>query len=146
MVRFLSLAFALSIAASAAAVRADVAPTIVLPNQGTYAQAPAPYPAGVTMAVLAGNPASAGEYTVRLKVPANVKFPPHAHADTENVTVISGTLWVGVGSTFDAAKTMPLPAGSFVSVPAGLAHFAMTKDDTVIQITGMGPASTTLEK
>jgi quercetin dioxygenase-like cupin family protein len=134
-----------AIVAAASVVRAADAPTIVLPDQGTYAQAPAPFPAGVMVAVLTGDPSKAGSlYTVRLKVPANVKIPPHTHGDIENVTVISGTLLVGVGTTFDVAKMMPLPAGSFVSIPAGTPHFAMAKDDAVLQVSGMGPGSMTL--
>ncbi len=132
---------------AAIVARAADAPTIVLPGQGTYAQAPNPYPAGAMMAVLAGDPTKAGAmYTARLKLPANVKIAPHIHSDTENVTVISGTLLVGLGTTFDAAKMMPLPAGSFVSIPANTPHFAMAKDDVVLQVSGVGPASMTLVK
>jgi quercetin dioxygenase-like cupin family protein len=133
------------IVSAATVARAGDAPTIVLPGQGTYAQAPAPYPAGAMLAVLVGDPSKAGSmYTVRLKVPANVKIAPHTHSDTENVTVVSGTLLVGLGTAFDAAHMMPLPAGSFVSIPANTPHFAMAKDDVVLQVSGMGPASMTL--
>ena len=135
----------LVIVGAAAIARAADAPTIVLPGQGTYAQAPNPYPAGVMAAVLVGDPMKAGSlYTVRLKLPANAKIPPHTHGDTENVTVISGTVLVGLGTTFDASKMMPLPAGSFVSIPANTPHYAMAKDDVVLQVSGMGPGSMTL--
>jgi quercetin dioxygenase-like cupin family protein len=144
--RFSALWISVLVIVSAAAIaRAADAPTIVLPGQGTYAQAPNPYPAGTMAAVLAGDPMKAGSmYTVRLKLPANAKIPPHTHGDTENVTVISGTLMVGLGKTFDASKMMPLPAGSFVSIPANTPHFAMAKDDVVLQVSGMGPGSMTL--
>lgn len=135
----------LVIVGAAAIARAADAPTIVLPGQGTYAQAPNPYPAGVMAAVLAGDPMKAGSlYTVRLKLLANAKIPPHTHGDTENVTVISGTVLVGLGPKFDASKMMPLPAGSFVSIPANTPHYAMAKDDVVLQVSGMGPGSMTL--
>lgn len=144
--RFSAVWIAVFVIVSAATVaRAGDAPIIVLPDQGSYAQAPSPFPAGVMMAVLAGDPTKAGSvYTARLKLPAGAKIAPHVHSDTENVTVISGTALVGLGKTFDAAHMTSLPAGSFVSIPANTPHFAMAKDDVVLQVTGMGPASMTL--
>lgn len=98
---------------------------------------------GVDVAVLSGDPSKPGPYVLRLRIPANTKLPPHFHGDTENVTVISGALWVGLGDTFDESKMKELGPGSFVSVPSNVHHFAMTKADTVIQIHGMGPSSMT---
>lgn len=96
---------------------------------------------GVDVAVLMGDPAKPGPYVLRLRIPANTNLPPHYHGDIENVTVISGALWVGLGDKFDASKMKELGPGSFVSVPANLHHFAMTKAETVIQIHGVGPSS-----
>src|SRR5271165_5515667 len=117
-------------------------PTIVLADQAKYAAAPAPWPAGAMMAVLSGDPAKAGsQYTVRLKLPDGGKIGVHTHGDIENVSVLSGTLMVGVGTTFDASKMLALTPGSYVSIPAGLPHFAMAKGATLLQINGVGPAS-----
>jgi quercetin dioxygenase-like cupin family protein len=143
----LALAFGLFIAYATFGTRAADAPTIVTPGQEQFSQAPAPFPAGVMMAVLSGNPTQAGsEYTVRVKLPAGTKLPPHTHTDSENVTVLMGSLMVGLGTTFDAAQMKALPPGSFVSVPARLPHYAMAQGDTVIQISGIGPATMTLVK
>lgn len=137
----------LSIISSVLIVRAADAPTIVLPNQAKFAPAPAPYPAGAMMAVMSGDPSKAGsEYTARLMLPDGLKIAPHTHGDTENVTVLSGTAMVGVGTTFDTSHMVTLPPGSFVSIPAGTPHYAMAKGDTVLQVTGIGPASMTLAK
>ena len=122
-------------------------PTIVLPGQEHYVAAPAPFPNGVMVAVLAGDPTKPGEaYTVRLKVPDGVSIPVHTHGGTENVYIVSGTLMVGLGSTFDASKIMALNAGAFASVPANLPHYAMAKGATVLDISGVGPESTVLAK
>lgn len=95
---------------------------------------------GAQVAVLAGNPATSGSlYIVRVKVPAGAVFGAHYHNETESVTVVSGTLWVGVGDKVNKAKVIPLTAGSFVQVPAKLHHYALTKTTTVIDITGIGP-------
>ncbi|MBV9269578.1 MAG: cupin domain-containing protein, partial [Candidatus Eremiobacteraeota bacterium] len=63
------------------------------------------------MAVLTGDPTKPGPYVIRLKVPANTKLPAHYHGDTERVTVISGTFYVGLGDKVDAAKATAFPAG-----------------------------------
>lgn len=96
---------------------------------------------GVDVAVLSGDPTKSGPYVLRLRIPANTKLPPHYHGDVENVTVISGALWVGLGDTFDESKLKELGPGTFVSLPANVHHFAMTKADTIIQIHGMGPST-----
>jgi quercetin dioxygenase-like cupin family protein len=139
--------FGLIIISSAIVVRAADAPTVVLYDQVKFGPAPAPYPAQAKLAVLAGDPSKAGsQYTIRLELPDGVKIAPHTHGDTENVTILSGIGLVGVGTTFDAAHMTALPAGSFVSIPAGTPHYAMAKGDTIIQVNGVGPASMTLAK
>ncbi|HEY8314381.1 MAG TPA: cupin domain-containing protein [Candidatus Baltobacteraceae bacterium] len=136
---FLS-AFALT---SAAAFAAGTGPTIVTPSQVQW-QAGTGSMAGAQVAIIAGDPSKAGEYTMRLKMADGTKFPPHFHGDVENVTVLSGTLMVGTGDTMNQSKMIALPAGSFVSVPKGLHHYAMAKGETVIQIHGVGPSSMTM--
>ncbi len=98
---------------------------------------------GVDIAVLYGDPTKAGPYIVRVKIPANTNVPAHYHGDTENVTVISGALWVGMGDKADPANMKELGPGTFVSVPAGMHHSAMTKIPTIIQIEGNGPMTMT---
>lgn len=96
---------------------------------------------GNQIAVLAGNPAKPGLFIVRVKLPAGTVFRPHYHVQTEDLTVVSGTLWSGLGDKVDAAKMTALPAGSFVSIPATLHHYVMAKVPTVIELTAMGPLS-----
>jgi quercetin dioxygenase-like cupin family protein len=129
-----------SLAASAAGN-----PTIVMANQAKYGPAPKPYPAEAKMAVLSGDPGAAGSpYTVRLELPSGTKIAAHTHGDTENVTVIRGTLMVGVGSSFNASKMIALTPGSYASIPAETPHYAMAKGETVVQVNGVGPSSTVL--
>jgi quercetin dioxygenase-like cupin family protein len=132
--------------AGLAATAAD-APTVVMADQAKYAPAPAPYPPGSMMTVLSGDPAEASsQYTVRLKLPDGTKIAPHTHGDIENVTVLSGTLMVGVGNSVDQASMLALTPGSYASIPAGTPHYAMAKGETVVQVNGVGPASMTLVK
>lgn len=111
---------------------------MMVPKDVKWMDAPNSLPAGAKMAVLYGDPAVAGPFGMRLKVPAKYHVPPHFHPQDENVTVVSGTFHMGTGD--DAkAKTMTLPAGSFARMKAGTHHFARADKETVVQINGIGP-------
>jgi anti-sigma factor ChrR (cupin superfamily) len=97
-----------------------------------------PFP-GTQVAVLEGDPKSPGPFTMRLKLPADYKIPPHWHPADERVTVISGTFNVGKGDRFDQANGKMLPAGGFMLMPPKTKHFAWVKEETIIQINGVGP-------
>ena len=96
-------------------------------------------PAGAKVAVIEGPLTEAVPFTFRLKLPANYKIPAHWHPAIEHVTVISGTFHMGVGDKLDTSKTMPLTAGSAAIMQVKTTHFAWTKDETIIQVHGMGP-------
>ncbi len=55
------------------------------------------------------------------------------------VTVLKGTLLVGMGENFDEAKLRAMNVGNFVSLPKEMRHFAMSKGETIVQIHGAGP-------
>jgi hypothetical protein len=111
------------------------------PDQVKWGPAPPFLPAGAQLAVLEGDPmAASGDYTIRLKMPAGYKVAPHTHPYRENVTVISGTLKVGMGDQFDASKMMSFGVGSFAYLDPNVHHYAMASGDTVIQIHGTSPA------
>ena len=94
---------------------------------------------GARMAVLEGDPAKDGVFTMRLKLPADFDVKPHFHSQIEHVTVLSGTLHFGMGDKLERAKTRPMPAGSFGFWPIGMRHFAYTEGETVLQLHGKGP-------
>lgn len=122
------------------------APVIVLPTATNWTAVTSGPMAGAQMAVLLGNPAKRGPYIVRVKVKDGTKFDVHYHSELENVTVISGTLLVGLGEKMNTSKMIAIPTGGFVSVPANLHHYAMAKGETVIQIDSMGPRTMTAVK
>ena len=108
-----------------------------------WGPAPPGLPPGAQAVVLAGNPGAEGPFTIRAKMPDGYKVPPHWHAMAENVTVISGTIHVGMGDTMDTAKATTLKAGGFVMMPAEMHHYAFAEGETVLQIHGNGPFSIT---
>jgi hypothetical protein len=110
------------------------------PDQVKFGPAPPFLPPGAQLAVLEGNPmGSSGDFTIRLKMPDGYKVAPHTHPSRENVTVLSGTLKVGMGDQFDASKMMSFGSGSFTYLDPSMHHYAMAAGDTVIQIHGMAP-------
>lgn len=136
----IALAATLTVALAGFAVAASMAPTIVVSGQEHWT-AGTGLLKGVQVAVLAGDPTKSGLYVVRLKLPAGTVFPVHYHNEIEDVSVVSGTLWVGVGNKVNKDAVKPLPAGSFAQIPAKLHHYAIAKTVTVIDRIGMGPAS-----
>lgn len=116
---------------------------MISPDQVKWGPGPASLPAGAELAVLSGDPSKAGSFTMRLKFPAGYKVPPHWHPTDENVVVISGTMLLGQGDKFDEAAAHELPAGSFVVMPKQTRHFAMAKEESIVQIYGTGPFAVT---
>lgn len=98
---------------------------------------------GIETVVLKGDPTKAGLYTLMLRVAPNVRIQAHSHKDDRVATVVKGTWYFGYGEKFDEASLKPLGPGSFYTEPPGVAHFAMTREEVVLQITGTGPSSTT---
>jgi quercetin dioxygenase-like cupin family protein len=128
-------------ASSAARAQAPAAPSHpgVLPAEIKWGPAPPALPPGAQMAVLAGDPGKEAMFVIRAKFPAGYRVAPHWHPTDELVTVISGTLQFGMGDKVDAAALRAYPAGSFVIAPKEMRHYAQTKAETVIQVSGMGP-------
>ena len=112
---------------------------VVTPADIQWGEAPPGLPPGAKMAVLDGNPTAAGSFTVRLKTPAGYKIPPHTHPTAERVTGISGTARIGMGEKFDESAAHEIAPGSFVVLPANMAHFASMAEETIVQIQSEGP-------
>jgi hypothetical protein len=118
---------------------ADKDHVAVRPDDIKWGPSPPALPAGAKFAVLAGDPTKAGPYVIRAQLPDGYKVPPHWHPSDENVTVIKGTLMVGKGEKFNAEAAEAMPAGSFISMPKEMRHYAFAKGETVIQVHGVGP-------
>jgi hypothetical protein len=98
---------------------------------------------GVKIALIEGPLTEVGPIMFRLKFPANYKVMPHRHPGIEHITIISGTLNLGMGDTFDASKTHALTAGSVGIMPPRTNHFVWTNEETVTQVHSTGPWSVT---
>lgn len=132
-------AILLSTVFAASASAHDGAHMAVAAEEVAFKPGPASLPPGAEIAVLHGDPSKEGQFVFRLKFPAGYEIPPHTHPKEEHVTVISGGFGMSTGETFDSGAAPLLPAGGFVRIPVGAAHFAWTEAPTVVQINGIGP-------
>jgi quercetin dioxygenase-like cupin family protein len=100
--------------------------------------------AGVQQAVMVGDPSKPGVYAVLTKLLPGSMSRPHFHPNDRFITVLKGTWWVGTGTKFDPASTVPLPAGTFVTHFAKQVHYHGAKDEEAVVLTvGEGPATPT---
>ena len=126
---------------AAPAWAADMTPGQIYMNTSDmkWGDAPPNLPKGAKIAVLSGDPGKAGPFVARLMVPANYKIAPHWHSQDEDLTVISGTLFLAEGDMLDTKHAHGIKTGGYHHLPAKTHHYAYSKAATVIQINGQGP-------
>jgi quercetin dioxygenase-like cupin family protein len=125
----------------AGGVRADMKSgghKMVAPGELNWADSPS-LPPGSKIAVIEGNLKEAVPFTFRIKFPADAKVAVHTHPVTERVTVVSGAFHLGIGDKFEPSKATALKPGSVAIMEPGVSMFAFTKEETVIQLHGVGP-------
>jgi hypothetical protein len=112
---------------------------MVMPNDIKWVDAPPSLPAGAKVAVIEGDPKAAGLFTMRIKLPANYKIMPHSHPADEHITVLEGSLYMGLGDKFDENTAKEIPSGGFGVMATGTHHYAFSKKECILQLHGMGP-------
>ena len=89
------------------------------------------------MAVISGDPSKDGPFVIRGQLPPNYVIAPHWHPTDEHVTVLSGSVSMGMGDKVD--KGEELAAGGYAALPARMPHYLTTKTGATVQVHGMGP-------
>ena len=112
---------------------------MVAPASITWGDVPPSLPSGAKLAVIAGDPSKPVPFVIRVQAPRGYRIAPHWHPTDENVTVLSGTVALGMGEAWDDAKLESLPSGGYVTLPAEMRHYFMARTASTIQIHGMGP-------
>jgi quercetin dioxygenase-like cupin family protein len=116
---------------------------MVAPGDLKWGPAPPGLPAGAEAAVLDGDPSKPGMFTIRAKLPDGFRVPPHSHPTDEHVTIISGSMMIGMGSKWDDAAMQTMGAGSYAKMPRRTNHYVQAKGETIIQISAIGPFAIT---
>ena len=115
--------------------------SMVAPGSIAWGPAPPSLPPGSKLAVISGDPSKAGPFVLRAQVPAGYKVPPHWHPGDEHLTVLSGSIALGMGDAWDEAKMQSLGMGGYVAIPQGMRHSFLAKSAATFQVHGMGPFS-----
>jgi quercetin dioxygenase-like cupin family protein len=89
--------------------------------------------------MLFGDPTQGGSYILRMRAPKGYKIGAHKHSGMETMTALSGAVRYGQGAKLDPSAEKTLAAGGFAATPAEAGHWMSFDDDTVIQVTGVGP-------
>jgi hypothetical protein len=108
-----------------------------------WGPAPPAFNAGAQLAVVDGDPGKPGPFVIRVKLPSGFKVMPHWHPTDESVTVISGTLAAGMGEKWDDATMKTFTAGGFARMPKKTPHYVQAKEETIVQVHGVGPFTLT---
>jgi quercetin dioxygenase-like cupin family protein len=133
------LAASVAVLVDAPMAAAQTGHSLITPQDVKWGPAPPSLRPGAQAAMLYGDAGKEGIFAMRLKFPKGYQLPPHTHPKPEIVTVISGTMHLGMGRTADKSKAQALPAGSFFAVEPGMEHFGAFDEDTVVQINSTGP-------
>ena len=133
------LALSGAIVSAAAAPKATPAHVMVAPDALKWGPLPAVVP-GATLAVVSGDPSKSGApFVLRIKTPDGYRIPAHWHPTDENLTVLQGTLLLGIGEKEDPAAMHELTTGTYARMPKGVRHFGVSKGETIVQVHGVGP-------
>lgn len=129
----------LLVSLGAACLAGSAASAQVMPSDLKWGPAPPGLPAGAQIAVLSGDPTKEGMFTIRLKFPARYAIAPHHHPTPELVTVLDGSMSLGMGDVADRPKAGTLGVGGYVALGPNMNHYAFTDSGATIQITSHGP-------
>lgn len=127
----------------AAPAQRSASHTIIKPDSIKWMAGPASLPPGAKSAVLYGDPSKPQLFILRLWLPKGYRILPHTHPRPELVTVISGSSNLGFGKVADRAKTNRLTAGAFMATPQNTPHYVFIEEDTVVQLSTIGPWAVT---
>jgi hypothetical protein len=93
--------------------------------------------------MVSGNPAIAGApFVVRIHAEAGYIIMPHTHQVDENIVVVKGSWAFGMGAHFNRDALEPMEVGDYAFAPRNMAHVALSKTATIIQVHGIGPFAT----
>jgi Cupin len=90
--------------------------------------------------VVSGDPTKPGaQYVIRMYNDANFIVLPHWHPEDEHITVVKGTMYLGMGDVFDRNALRKLTVGDYALMPGKMAHFAWSETESIGLIHGIGP-------
>jgi hypothetical protein len=118
---------------------AQTAHVMVQPDDMKWGEGPPSLPSGAKFAVIEGKPAEAGPFHDATEVPCRLQEPGALSSGYRARDRFIRCDQLRDGDKFDASQLKPMPTGSFIVMPIGTNHFVETREETVIQLHGIGP-------
>ena len=109
----------------------------------TWGPASPALPKGARAAVVSGDPAKAGPFTIRIEMPPDYAIRPHHHPAVEVVRLLEGTLHFGHGPKWDEQAMKPVALDELLSIPPKQPHFVHAASRVVVEVQGTGPYTVT---
>jgi len=101
------------------------------------------FPRDQRFETVSGDPAKSGAlYVIRIFAEAGYVIMPHTHPEDENIVVVKGSWAVGVGERYNRQALEAMEVGAYGLMPKRMAHFALSKTETIVQVHGIGPFTT----
>jgi hypothetical protein len=89
--------------------------------------------------VVHGDRTHPGEpFVIRIHAEAGFIVMPHTHPVDENIVILKGSWALGMGEHYRKDALESMEVGDFGFAGTGMAHFALSKTDTIIQVHGIG--------
>jgi hypothetical protein len=104
---------------------------------------PPALPSGSKVAVVSGDPAKPGPFTIRIDMPPDYAVRPHYHPAIETVRLLEGTLHLGHGPKWDEQAFKTVAPDQPVSMPAKQPHFVHAASRVLIEVQSTGPFEVT---
>lgn len=102
------------------------------------------FPPDKRFETVSGDPTKPGSpYVIRIHAEPGYVIMPHTHPEDENIVVLKGTWAVGMGDRYHREALETMEVGSYGFVPKGMPHFAFSTTETILQVHGTGPFTTT---
>lgn len=101
---------------------------------------------GLATAIVEGDRAQPGPFTMMLRLEDGAWIPPHFHNVEKRLIVVAGELLMGHGDTIVPAQVRSLPAGGMAVMPANTNHYEGGRGLTIVALLANGPFTTTFVK
>ncbi len=108
-----------------------------------WGPAPPALPSGSRVAVVSGDPAKAGPFTIRIDMPPDYAVRPHYHPAIEEIRLLEGTLHLGHGAKWDEKAFKVVTPDQPVTMPAKQPHFVHAASRVLIEVQSTGPFEVT---
>jgi hypothetical protein len=109
----------------------------------TWGPAPPGLSAGARVAVVSGDPAKAGPFTIRVELPPDYAIRPHYHPTSEELRVLEGTVHLGHGGKWDEKAMKAVATNKPVTMAAKEPHFLHAASPVVLEVRSTGPFAIT---